>query len=72
MKDNVVEVWVLRVSVSFPVSGVYMQFDIALINFSIHLDGGTGEVGSFAEIPVSGIHNFQILIVFGLEGGRTK
>ena len=72
MKDNVVEVWIAGMSVCVPVGGINMQFDIAFINFSVYLDGRAGEVGALTKIPVSGINDFQILALTGLERRRAK
>ena len=59
-------------SMSVPIRGVDMQFDIAFINLSVYLDGRAGEVGALTKIPVSGINDFQILALPGLERGRAK
>ena len=49
-----------------------MQFDSAFINFSVYLDGCTSEVGTLTKIPVSGINDFQLLVLPGLERRRSK
>ena len=49
-----------------------MQFDSAFINFSVYLDGCTSEVGALTKIPVSGINDFQLLALPGLERRRAK
>ena len=72
MQNNVVEVRIARMSMSVPIRGVDMQFDIAFINFSVYLDGRAGEVGALTKIPVSGINDFQILALPGFERRRAK
>ena len=72
MQDNVVEVRVAGMPVRIPIAGVDMQFDIAFINFSVYLDACAGEVWTLAEIPVSGINDFQFFAVAGLERRCAK